>query len=488
MSRVTASRAMNVERGRRRTVREASASSVLFPLDQPFCLSVVYNVHKKRLSEWESSMSMKYYLHLGPDSRHYFELPSRWVAAHFGESEEGQKVPSVKRMTLEALLAPTDSPPLGDIAAKAKRIAIVVDDLTRPTPVGEILDVLLPRLIECGASPESITIVVACGTHVPMEKAILEARVGGRVMATHRVVQHNAWQGDLVPVEIPGERRVVKVNPVVARADLKIGISSILPHPMAGYGGGPKILMPGVCDIDSIMGHHMKNAVHRKSKPGVTQGNPFHDECMKTAHAIGLDLSINCVYDQQGQISRIIAGSLQAAFRKAVEACFENLGARFREKVDIAVTSSYPHSHGIQFYKGLGAPDAVTRAGGAILIVAPCTSPIPEHFVSEFQRVKDESGGDACTYVTGIMSQGKPFMPKESAEFNMAMSFAIRRPAIRTILVSPTIPPETSLILGLEYATTLEEGLTLLADAYPEARVAIFPSGGLVVPICEWEQ
>jgi lactate racemase len=433
-------------------------------------------------------MSMKYYLYLGPETRQYFELPSKWVPAHFGEGKSGQAVPSVKPMTLEALSMPTDCPPLCDMAAKAKRIAVIVDDVTRPTPVREILGVLLAQITESGVSPDKISIVVACGTHVPMEKDALEARLGSDVVASYRVVQHNAWQGDLVPVKIPGEERVVNVNPDVARADMKIGISSILPHPMAGYGGGPKILMPGVCDIDSIMGHHMKNTVHPKSKTGVTRGNPFHDECMKTARAIGLDLSINCVYDQQGRISRIIAGSLHAAFAKAVEACFENLGARFREKVDIAITSSYPHSHGIQFYKGLGAPDAVTRTGGAILILAPCTSPIPEHFVSAFRRVREESGDNAAAYVVGVMSEGRPFLPDQSAEFNMAMSVAIRRPPIRTILVSTVISRETALTLGLEYAATLEEGLTTLGAAYPEARVAIFPTGGLVVPITDWEQ
>jgi nickel-dependent lactate racemase len=433
-------------------------------------------------------MSMEYYLHVGPAGRHYFELPSQWTPTHFVQSEEGQTVSPVKDMLLEALAAPLGRSSPGDMILRDKRIAVIIDDITRPTPVREILEVLLPRFTESGASPDNVSIVVACGTHVPMERDALDTRIGSSVAATYRVVQHNAWQDDLVSVEIPGEGRTVKINPFVAGADVKVGISSILPHPMAGYGGGPKILMPGVCDIATIMAHHMKNTVHPKSKSGLTKGNPFHEDCMRTAQAIGLDLSINCVYDRQGQIARIIAGSLEAAFREAVAVCFEKLGVQFREKVDIAITSSHPHSHGIQFYKGLDTPDTITKDDGAILIFAPTSAPIPEQFVNCLRRVKAESGGNASEYVTAIMSTGKPFLPDQSAEFNMAMSVALRRPHIRTILVSPMIPRETASILDLEYAETIEEGVAVLGAAYPKARVAIFPSGGLILPITDWER
>jgi hypothetical protein len=42
--------------------------------------------------------------------------------------------------------------------------------------------------------------------------------------------------------------------------------------------------------------------------------------------------------------------------------------------------------------------------------------------------------------------------------------------------------------MGLEYASSIEEGLMLLQNAYPEARVAIFSSGGLIVPITAWRR
>ena len=132
------------------------------------------------------------------------------------------------------------------------------------------------------------------------------------------------------PSELPGDGRVVKINPEVAQADVKIGMSSILPHPMAGFGGGPKIVMPGVCNFEFIRDHHMRHTIHPRSAAGLTKGNPFHESCLKAAQAIGLDFSINCVYNQHGEVVRIIGGSLEAAFADAVEACYENARSQIR--------------------------------------------------------------------------------------------------------------------------------------------------------------
>ena len=320
-------------------------------------------------------MEQKYYLYLGKDTKEFFSLPETWTVSHFVEAEESGLSPSIEQMVLDALSKPAGTDPLATLVSKASRIAIIVDDATRPTPVAPILKTLLSHIEAGGFKRDNITIVIALGTHEAMEKEALEARLGNNISTRYRVIQHNAWQSDLVSVAIPGDTRVLKINPEVARADLRIGISSILPHPMAGYGGGPKIVMPGVVNYEFIRDHHMKHLIHPRSTAGLTEGNPFHEDCMRAARAIGLDFSINCVYDQKGQITSIIGGSLEMAFRKAVEICLAKLGHRFEEKVDVTIASAYPHSHGHQFFKGLSAPDAVTKETGAILLVAPIVAP-----------------------------------------------------------------------------------------------------------------
>jgi nickel-dependent lactate racemase len=416
----------------------------------------------------------------------YFPLPPQWSVSQFIENKEDAPTTSVAELTREALTNPLGTPPLENMISGARRIAIIVDDRTRPTPVADILQVLLPYLSRHGAAREKVSIVIALGTHVPMTGEELESRLGKEVVSSYKIVQHDAWQPDLVPVAIAESGRVVKINPEVARADLKIGISSILPHPMAGFGGGPKILMPGVSNFEFVRDHHMRHTIHPRFMAGVTKGNPFHENCLKAAQAIGLDYSINCVYNQHGEIVRIIGGGLESAFEGAVEECYKTLGVRFEEKVDITITSTYPHIHGHQFCKGLNAPDLITREDGAVLMVVPAGDPISGEFVNSFNLVRERSHDNVAEYVKENMSKGEPFLSDKPVEFNMAMTCVILRPKIRTVLVSPSVSQEAARTMGFDYAPTVEEGVKLLERDYAEARVAIFPTGGLIIPLTTW--
>ena len=433
-------------------------------------------------------MEQRYYLYLDKDTKEFFSLPETWTISHFVEAEENEPLPSVEQMVLDALSRPAGTDPLATLVSKTSRIAIIVDDATRPTPVAPILKTLLSHIEAKGFKADNITIVIALGTHEVMQKDALDARLGGGISTKYRVIQHNAWQSDLVPVVIPGDKRVLRINPEVARADLRIGISSILPHPMAGYGGGPKIVMPGVANYEFIRDHHMKHLINPHSTAGLTKGNPFHEDCMRAARAIGLDFLINCVYDKKGQIFRIIGGSLEIAFAKAVEICLAKLGHQFEEKVDITIASAYPHSHGHQFFKCLSTPDAVTKDAGAILLVAPIVAPISTEFINSFQVIKEKSKDNSAAYIKDHLSRGVAYLPDKSIDFNMAMSTPFLRPKIRTILVSPMISENEARTMGLEHASSVEAGLKMLETRYAKASVAVFPAGGLIVPITAWER
>lgn len=427
-------------------------------------------------------MDNKFYLFLDPARKQYFSLPPHWVVDHFVERKDDIYT-SVSQMMINALLKPVGTAPLKDLIRNTENIVVIIDDDTRPTPVADILRVLLPYLADAGIPTGRITIVVAIGTHDPMNIDEIAIRVGTEVASRYSVVQHDAWQDNLTHIDILGYESKLKINPVVAQADFRISISSILPHRMAGYGGGPKILMPGVSNFDFIREHHMKREIHPQSKVGVTEGNPFHEDCMKAAKAIGLHFSINCVYDHQGNVAGIVAGSLEIAFASAVKACEERLGHYFEDKVDVTIASAYPHIHGEQFTKGLTAPDIITKEDGAILLVVPLVENIPDDFVESFDFVRKQSNNNCIEYLKDKMSRGCLFLPEKPLGFNQAVFSTLFRPPVRTILVAPMISRAQAVAMGMEYAETIEDGLAILEKAYPKARVAVLPSGGLVVPI-----
>ena len=116
-------------------------------------------------------------------------------------------------------------------------------------------------------------------------------------------------------------------------------------------------------------------------------------------------------------------------------------------------------------------------------MLAPLVKPVSSEFVDSFEELKEKFGANQAGYVKEAMGQGKPFLADKPIEFNMAMSSVILRPKIRTILVSPMVSEKEVRTMGFDYAPSVEEGVGSAWSEYPNARVAIFPSGGLIIPI-----
>jgi len=123
---------------------------------------------------------------------------------------------------------------------RAKTIAILVDDGTRPTPVAEILPVLLSHLEESGFSREKIAIVMAIGTHEAMEKEALEAKLGSGIQSRYKVIQHNACRTTSCPSEY--WHRKSRENQSGSGSGRSPGRNQFhFAPPHGGYGGGPKL-------------------------------------------------------------------------------------------------------------------------------------------------------------------------------------------------------------------------------------------------------
>jgi lactate racemase len=432
-------------------------------------------------------VSQSYFLYRGKREREPFTLPSRWKVAYF--IEEGMakgEVPSLGKMVTQAIAGPLDSPGLASLAARARNIVVVVDDHNRPTPAAGMLPHLLALLEESGAPRESITILVALGTHAPLNEKQLELKVGKEVVRSYRLAQHDAWAADLVPLATLKSGRRVRINPIAASADLKITLGSVLPHPMAGFGGTPKMIMPGLADFDTIREHHIAYVAHPHSRLGRLADNPFQQECMSVTRQVGVDFCINCLYDQLNRVVEVVAGSLDASFSTAVERSLARLGFAFGQKVDVAITSTVPHVHGPQMLKAMSAPGTVTREKGAIVLFAPLEEPLPDSFVSAFEEIQVKSNKNPLPYVLETLARGEPLLPGRPMDFNMAVFDTFSRAEnARVILVCPYATREKAAVFGFEYASSLDEALSKLEVSYPEAQVAIFPAGGLVIPRSE---
>src|SRR5688572_21821579 len=62
---------------------------------------------------------------------------------------------------------------LSGVSLNPRSVAIVVDDITRPTPTKVLLPLVLDQLAAAGIAREKIKIIVALGSHAPLSEADL---------------------------------------------------------------------------------------------------------------------------------------------------------------------------------------------------------------------------------------------------------------------------------------------------------------------------
>jgi hypothetical protein len=53
------------------------------------------------------------------------------------------------------------------------------------------------------------------------------------------------------------------------------------------------------------------------------------------------------------------------------------------------------------------------------------------------------------------------------------------------VLVSEEVSEGEAAVMGVEHASSMEEGLVRLKKSFPRARVAIFAAGGLIIPVMD---
>jgi nickel-dependent lactate racemase len=388
---------------------------------------------------------------------------------------------SVAAMVAESLSEPIGIAPLEERLAPSARVVILIDDKTRPTPQNEILPPLLERIRNAGVPRDRVDIIVALGTHFPMTEEELSERVGQDIAKNYRITNHDPHAGDQVKICEMTDGFPVKVNPIFAAADVKIGISSILPHPFNGFGGGPKIVMPGVTDYEAICYHHA-TTMPRGGVVGNTTSNLFHDETARIGLASGLDLSINCLLNSREEVVEVVSGHVLEAHKAGIQKCRAAYGVTMPEEADLAILSGYPYDMFPHVLKPIPMAFLATRTLGRVILVADAPAGIPDPILDLIQSVLDRDP----LQILGEYAKGELIIPGAPIDMNLSfpgLALCMRR--LNVTMVSTDISPEEAGKLGFGHAPTVQDALDLLPDEAKQGKVAIFPAGGISLPLRE---
>jgi len=377
-----------------------------------------------------------------------------------------------------AMDSPMGCPKLSVLAAGKKRCTIILSDHTRPVPSRDILPPMLRQLRE-GNPDIRITLLVATGFHRLTTREELTAKLGEEIVQRETIRVHDAFDpaGNVQIGILPSGAPLV-IDRAAVETDLLIAEGFIEPHFFAGFSGGRKSVLPGVCDQATVLGNHCGAFIASPyARTGILEHNPLHIDMTAAAEMAKLAFIVNVVINEEKKTVAAFAGD----FRKAHEAGVAFLRPYCETRAvagDIVITSNggAPLDQNVyQCVKGLTAAEASAKENGVLIMCA---------------ELADGTGGEGFyTSLRDCESPKAHFLKCAATPWNETIpdqweSQILARILMkhRVIFVSRPEMASTLREMKLEYAATLEEAVDMAqTDRGGNASITVIPNGISVI-------
>jgi lactate racemase len=329
--------------------------------------------HKYRDNYFQTRWHMEIKLPWGPGSLSV-DVPDTWNVI-FPERKARGKQKKIDELAVirDSLTKPVGAQPLHSHKLKGKKIVIIVDDNTRPTPIYKFFHLILDSLKKAGASTKNIMVIPGLGIHTPMKEAEMVKKIGEKNLKQVQWENHEAF--DLKANHYfgtTGRNTPVYLNKRLKDAGLIVLVGLIEPHLWAGFGGGLKNILPGVAYAETIGLHHeiISEPPYPFSSAGVMpENNSFRKDLEDVRRMIKTEIfCINVVIDQDRSVLASFAGDPVEAHRKGVEYNYRELGLHIERQVDGIIVNSHPFD--INFKQGMrcvGNSLLALKPGGAVM-------------------------------------------------------------------------------------------------------------------------
>jgi nickel-dependent lactate racemase len=272
-----------------------------------------------------------------------YPVPSRWLVEECDMTGAYQPAMNIEQIRA-AMDNPIDTKPIKELARGKNQIVILFDDLSRVTRTYDFIPLILEELAEAGIKDQNIRFICATGCHGALTRIDFVKKLGEAVLGRFPVYNHNPF-GNCIPV---GKTKTfgteISLNEEVIKCDLKIGISGTVPHAMTGFGGGGKIILPGVASYESTKHNHhhaQVDCVPGQTGMGNIDDNPVRRDIEEAAALSGLDFNISVLFNKFGETARVFAGALTPSYTASVkEAKYHYFTPRVTDK-DIVIANAF---------------------------------------------------------------------------------------------------------------------------------------------------
>ncbi|SFK94984.1 Nickel-dependent lactate racemase [Paenibacillus sp. 1_12] len=387
-----------------------------------------------------------------------------------------------KAAVMEALQHPIGVPSLREMVKATDQVAIVISDITRPTPNHKLVPWLIEELSHVPA--EQFVIINGTGTHRDQTREEFVQMLGEEVVNKIRIINHHCHNKDeLVNLGSISFGCDAYLNKEYVEADFRIVTGFIEPHFFAGFSGGPKGIMPGIAGIETILTFHNARMIGDPLATwGNMQRNPLQEMASEVNRLCKPDFMLNVALNKDKEITQVFAGELFEAHKQGCAFAKEHAMVPVEQRFDVVITSNsgYPLDQNLyQAVKGMSAAHKIVKQGGTIIVASECSDGIPDH------------GNYA-----GILRLRKT--PQEILELINDPSFSqfdqwqVQKQAVvqvwADVYVRSSLPDGLIENAMLKPTANIEDTLRELERKYGETMsVAVLPLGPLTIPYVKGE-
>jgi nickel-dependent lactate racemase len=372
--------------------------------------------------------------------------------------------------------------PLGNLSTKPiskdTRVAIAINDKTRPVPHKYLLPPLLNWLIKQGIAPDQINFFIATGTHAPMKQEEFPLILPDEILKTYRIFSHDcdAREG-MKYLGVTHAGTEVSVNQDFRLSDLKIVVGNIEPHHFMGFSGGVKSAAIGLTARQTILQNH-SHLVEPMSATGVYSGNPCREDVEEIGQLIGVDYALNAILNDQKEIVRVLWGDPVEVMKSGIQISTELTQVKVHHRYDCVIASAGGYPKDINLYqaqKALTNAAAICKDGGHVFLIAECKDGAgSQGFVEFLQRATNPQ-------------EVKELFAKEGFSLGPHKAFQIARIASRVQIHLLSAIPEPLVKQLLFHPINKIDLEKYLTDLPISSTLAWMPQGVAAIPYLEGE-
>lgn len=372
------------------------------------------------------------------------EVPDANIAGVYRLPDSGNELDSIE-IIQAALESPIGCARLSSIVKPGMKILIAVDDSSRSTRTDLMLPMVLQELAVAAIPRRSIRILIALGTHRRMSRREMEDKYTAPVVEKYPFINPD-WKDSKSyrSIGFASAGFDIRIHKAILESDYVIGVGQTIPHMIAGFGGGCKIINPGCADGATIAEMHWLSSTVAEDGLFAVRDNAVRKVIDEIGIKAGLKYILNDVPDSDGQIAGAFAGDPILAHRQACEFARSTCLVSIREQTDIVLADSYPADLDFwQALKALNAACGAVKKGGTVILVTPCPegASSQHHELTTYGYMPEEkiramvASGQLDKCVGGNMYLGRKLLEKA-----------------RVILVSRGISRADALAMGFRWA------------------------------------